>query len=122
MADGAAFMEFKQGLRILDDAQPNEALAHFRKAADLDQHNPYYPSFVGVSLARAESNWTSALKLCEMALDMKRNDAQLYLNLAEVYVSAGRRDEAVSILDKAIVSAGYDARIRQARRKLGSRR
>ena len=121
MVESAAVIEFKQGIRMLRDAHPNEALVYFRKAADLEEHNPYYLSFLGVSLARAEQNWVSALKLCEMALNMRRNDAQLYLNLAEVYVSAGRRDEAVITLDRALASLGSD-RMQKARMKLGRRR
>lgn len=122
MADNAALAEFKQGIKYLRDAHPNSALVHFRNAVELNRHNPYYISFVGVSLARAERNWAPALNLCETALGMKRNDAQLYLNLAEVYTSAGRRGEALMILDRALVSLGRDARIQRARRKLGSRR
>jgi tetratricopeptide (TPR) repeat protein len=117
MTDTVALTEFKQGVRMLRDSHPHNALEHFRKAVDLEQHNPYYISFVGVSLARAQRKWEPALKLCELALSMKRNEAQLYLNLAEVYTSAGRREEALITLD-----LGPQARIQQARLKLGRRR
>jgi Flp pilus assembly protein TadD len=122
MADSKALSEFKQGMRMLRDAHPNDALVHFRNAADLEKDNPYYISFVGVSLARAERKWPTALKLCEIALGMKRNEAQLYLNLAEVYMAAGRREEALMTLDRALASLGRDARIQKARMKLGNRR
>ena len=122
MADSVALTEFKQGVQMLRDEQPNEALVRFRNAADLEKQNPYYISFVGVSLARAERRWTPALKLCEMALSMKHNEAQLYLNLAEVYMSAGRREEALMTLDRAQASLGRNPRIQQERMKLGSRR
>jgi tetratricopeptide (TPR) repeat protein len=75
-----------------------------------------------VSLARAQRKWEPALKLCELALSMKRNEAQLYLNLAEVYTSAGRREEALITLDRGLASLGPQARIQQARLKLGRRR
>ena len=107
---------------MLRDARPNNALAHFRIAAEQEKNNPYYISFVGVSLARAERNWKSALELCELALSMKRNEGQLFLNLAEVYTSAGRREEALMTLDRALASLGSNARIQQARLKLGRRR
>lgn len=107
---------------MLCESRPHNALAHFRNAADLEKNNPYYISFVGVSLARAERNWKAALELCESALSMKRNEAQLYLNLAEVYTSAGRREEALITLDRALASLGPQARIKQARLKLGRRR
>ncbi len=53
---------------------------------------------------------------------MKHNDAQLFLNLAEVYTSAGRREDALLTLDRALISLGPVARIQQERMKLGRRR
>jgi len=122
MADSVALTEFKLGVRMLRDGNPSNALVHFRNAADLEKNNPYYMSFVGVSLARAEMKWAPALKLCQTALSMKRNEPQLHLNLAEVYMSAGRREEALITLDRALASLGRNARIHRARRRLGSRR
>jgi tetratricopeptide (TPR) repeat protein len=122
MTDNIALTEFKQGVRLLRDARPNDAFEHFRKAADLENNNPYYISFVGVSLARAQRKWEPALKLCELALTMKHNEAQLYLNLAEVYTSSGQREEALITLDRALASLGPNARIQQERLKLGRRR
>ena len=122
MTESVALTEFKLGVKMLRDARPHTALAHFRKAADLEKNNPYYLSFVGVSLARSERNWKTSLELCESALSIKHNEAQLYLNLAEVYTSAGRREEALMTLDRALASLGPLARIQQARQKLGRRR
>jgi Flp pilus assembly protein TadD len=122
MADSVALIEFKQGVQMLRDEQPNEALVHFRNAADLEKQNPYYISFFGVSLARAERRWTHALKLCAIALSMKRNEPQLYLNLAEVYMSAGRREEALMTLERAQASLGRNPHIQRERMKLGNRR
>jgi hypothetical protein len=41
--------------------------------------------------------------------------------LAEVYVSAGRRDDAVAVLDRGLIHFRTDARIRRARADLGKR-
>lgn len=122
MAETVAFTEFKLGVRMLRNARPYVALEHFRSAANQEKNNPYFMSFLGVSLARAERKWGPALEFCETALSMKRNEAQFYLNLAEVYMAAGRREEALGTLDRALVSLGNDARIRSARQKLGRRR
>jgi tetratricopeptide (TPR) repeat protein len=122
MAESEALAEFKRGVKLLRDARPSTALEHFRKAAVLEKQNPYYISFVGVSLARAERQWAPALDLCESALGLKHNDAQLYLNLAEVYMSAGRREEALITLDRGLASLGNHAGIQRARLKLGQRR
>jgi len=77
-----------------------------RRAVDLDKNNPYYMSYLGVVLARSEGKWGEAERLCDSAVRMKRNQAQLYLNLAEVYATAGRRDDAVdAFTDRAEICA-----------------
>jgi len=95
MTETEAFKEFKQGLALLRDNFADKALTHMQKAAQLEKNNPYYMSYLGVVLARSEQKWGEAERLCDTAVRMKRNQAQLYLNLAEVYATAGRREEAV---------------------------
>lgn len=122
MADREALDEFKQGMRMLRDRKPNVALVHFRKATETEKQNPYYMSFTGVALARAKMKWEPAVKLCEMALTLQRKEMQLHLNLAEVYMYAGRREEALIVLDRAEASFGRQAGLEKARMRLGSRR
>src|SRR6202166_922190 len=98
MMDTEAFKEFKTGLTLLRDNYANRALNHIQKAAELEKNNPYYMSYLGVALARTEQKWADAERMCDAAVRMKRNQAQLYLNLAEVYMSAGRKDDALSAL------------------------
>jgi Flp pilus assembly protein TadD len=121
MAQDSALAEFKQGVKLLQKGQADEAFEYLHHAAELDQKNPFYLSFLGVSLARSRRKWASAVELCEKALSLRRNEAQLYLNLAEVYVAAGRRDEAVEVLDKGLIYFSVDARIKHARANLGKR-
>ena len=121
MADHPALAEFKQGIKLLQNGQSAEALEYLRHAAEMKQQNPYYLSFLGVSVARAQRKWAAAVKLCETAVSLRRTDAQLYLNLAEVYVSAGRRDDAVAVLESGLVYIRADARISRARADLGKR-
>jgi Flp pilus assembly protein TadD len=121
MADNPALAKFKQGINLLRDGHSNEALEYLRRAAELKQQEPYYLSFLGVCVARAQRKWAAAANLCEMALTLRRDEVQLYLNLAEVYVSAGRRDDAVEILDRALRYCRADTRIRQVRGRLGRR-
>jgi Flp pilus assembly protein TadD len=121
MADNAGLAEFKQGIELLRNGYPAEALEYLRHAAELKQQNPYYLSFLGVSMARAQRKWAPAVELCKTALSLRRNEVQLYLNLAEVYTSAGRREDAVVTLDNALKYCGAHARIGRARGKLGRR-
>ena len=122
MAEPSALAEFKQGIKLLRDGHSVDAVEYLRHAAELEQQNPYYLSFLGVSVARAQRKWAPAAKFCEMALGLKRTEVQLYLNLAEVYSSAGRRDDAVEVLDKGLIYFKADPRIRRARANLGRRR
>ena len=88
----------------------------------MEKQNPYYMSFAGVAMVRAENKWAAAVKLCETALTLKRNEPQLHLNLAEVYVAAGRRGDALTTLERAAASFGRHAGVQKARLKLGARR
>jgi len=121
MAENSGLAEFKQGISLLREGHSSEALEYLRRASALKQQNPYYLSFLGVAMARAERKWGAALELCKTAASMRRNEAQLYVNLAEVYVSAGRRNEAVETLDRAVKYCGADARLMRTRAKLGER-
>jgi Flp pilus assembly protein TadD len=121
MAEDSALAEFKHGIKLLRSGHSFEALEYLRHAAELEEQNPYYLSFLGVAVARAQRKWAAAVKFCEAALSSKRSKAQLYLNLAEVYVSAGRRDDAVSVLDRGLIYFNADTRIRRARANLGRR-
>jgi Flp pilus assembly protein TadD len=122
MLDTEAFREFKQGLTLLRDNYAVRALPHMRRATDLDKNNPYYMSYLGVVLARSEQQWGEAERLCDAAVRMKRNQAQLYLNLAEVYTAAGRRDDAVEALEAGLKFARRDVRLAIAMNRLMRRR
>ena len=122
MMDTEAFREFKQGLTLLRDNYAMKALPHMKRAAELEKNNPYYMSYLGVVLARSEHKCGEAEKLCDGAVRLKRNQAQLYLNLAEVYATAGRRDEAVEALQAGLKFARRDIRLNIAMNKLTRRR
>ena len=122
MEDHSALAEFKQGIQLLREGHPTDAYDCFHRAVELEKQNAYYLSFLGVSEARGQKNWAAAADLCETALSLKRNEAQFYLILAEVYMSAGRREDAVAVLDRGLIYFIDDPRIRRARAKLGTRR
>ena len=122
MAENSALAEFKLGIKLLRDGHSADAVEYLRHAAELEQQNPYYLSFLGVSVARAQRKWAPAAKYCETALGLKRTEAQLYLNLAEVYQQSGRKQDAISTLERGLISAGRDFRIRRALERIGVRR
>jgi tetratricopeptide (TPR) repeat protein len=117
-----ALDEFKRGVQFLRDRHPDDALEHFRRAAELEQQNPYYLSFFGLAMGLSERKWAKAVELCEEALCLKRGEVQLYLNLVEVYTASGQLDRAIRTLDGARIHFGADPRIERALNKLGKRR
>jgi predicted Zn-dependent protease len=121
MEDRATVAEFKHALKLMQNGHPDDALEYFRHVAELGKCNPYYLSFLGVCVARAQRKWDEAVKLCDAALRLKRNEPQFYMNLAEVYVCAGRRGEAIAVLDGGLTYCGTDDRIRRARSRFGKR-
>lgn len=115
-------LDFKECLKHLRDGQSGEALLHARRALGTSPKNPFYLSYTGLLAAVAERRFGDAETLCREALGMKHNHAQLYLNLAEVYMASGRTAEAIQTLEKGLVSAGRDFRIRRALEKIGMRK
>src|SRR5437762_13299762 len=79
-------------------------------------------SYLEVVLARSERKWGEAERLCDSSVRKKRNQAQLYLNLAEVYAAAGRRDDAVDALQTGLKYARRDIRLTIAMNRLTPRR
>jgi Flp pilus assembly protein TadD len=118
----AGMTDFKECLRHLRDGHPDEALLHARRALGAAPRNPFYLSYTGLLAAVAEHRFGDAENLCQEALGMRHNHAQLYLNLAEVYQQSGRTQDAIATLEKGMVSAGRDFRIRRALARIGTRR
>ena len=114
-------IEFREGVELLKNEYPEKALVKLRRAFESDKHNPYYISFLGLSIARAEQNFDQASELCETAVKLKRSEIQFHLNLVAVYALAGLRDKALHKLDGALRLFGNDARLRRARNKVVTR-
>jgi predicted Zn-dependent protease len=118
----AGMNDFKECLKHLRDGHPTDALLHARRALGVAPKNPFYLSYTGLLAALAEKRYGDAESLCQEALGMRHNHAQLYLNLAEVYHHAGRPQDAIATLEKGLISAGRDFRIRRALERIGNRR
>jgi predicted Zn-dependent protease len=117
-----SFQEFRVGLALLRGGEAHKALPHLRSALEQEPSNPFYISYMGVAIAAAEQKWAEAEKLCHSAMRLNRRQAQLYLNLAEVYVAADRRQDAADILARGLHYAPHDVRLKMALDRLALRR
>src|ERR1700732_1322122 len=115
-------VEFREGVELLKNEYPEKALVKLRRAFESDKHNPYYISFLGLSIARAQRKWDQASELCEIAVQLKPKEIQFHLNLGAVYASSGLREKAFDKLDDALKLFGEDARLKRARSKVENRR
>jgi tetratricopeptide (TPR) repeat protein len=114
--------DFKEGVALLKNGYPQMALSRLRRAFECEKGNPYYLSFLGLSVARAERKWDQALEFCEIAVQLRRQEAQFRLNLAEVYELAGKRIQAIDTLDAALELFSNDQRLKRARSRMEKRR
>jgi tetratricopeptide (TPR) repeat protein len=117
-----SFEEFKEGVKLLKNDYPQKALVKLQSAFESDKHNPYYISFLGVSIARAQQNWTQASELCDRAVQLNPKEIQFHLNVAEVHALAGLREMALHKLDYALGLFDNDPRLVRARSKIEKRR
>src|SRR5229473_8080275 len=122
MIDMAAFKEFREGLAFLRGGDATKAMPHLQTALDHEPDNPYYMSYLGLAVAASDQKWAEAEKLCQSAMRMNRRQAQLYLNLAEVYVAADRRQAAADVLARGLHYAPHDRRLKMALDRLAMRR
>jgi Flp pilus assembly protein TadD len=114
--------EFTQGVKLLKNGYPGKAIVHFRRAFECEKQNPYYLSFLGLSLAYAERKWREATEMCELAVQLRKKEMQFHLNLADVYSAEGRREKAKDTLDAALHIFGNDERLVRARGLVEKRR
>jgi tetratricopeptide (TPR) repeat protein len=114
--------EFKEGLTALQRGFPISAVVHLRNAVERDNANPFYLSYYGLALARLGRDLAGAEDSCLAALRMKRTQAHLYLNLAEVYLRIGQREYALSTLYNGLQYTRWDNRLVRALELLGIRR
>jgi predicted Zn-dependent protease len=114
--------EFKDGLDALRNNFPRQALVHLKNAVDLDKTNPFFLSYLGLAIAMVDGNFIEAEDLCDEAVRKQRTQPELYLNLAEVYRLAGKKEDAIDTLTTGLRNTKRDARLAAALRKMGMRR
>ena len=117
-----AFQEFRTGLAFLRGGDAKKARPYLQSALEQEPGNPFYVSYVGVAIAATEQKWADAEELCRSAIRMNRRQAQLYLNLAEIYVAADRKQDAADTLARGLRYSPHDIRLKIALDRLAIRR
>lgn len=113
---------FLTGVRMMYACRYGDALSHFQEAVLLEPQLRGYLSYLGLAIAHAQKKFVEAEQLCRRAIESEYHRPEHYFNLAEVYVLAGRRGEAVKCYNQALSwNPNFEAAL-DALRKLGVRR
>lgn len=117
-----ALEAYERGRRALEANDAQVAVVALRAAAAAAPDHAQIRSSLGVAVALADRDFEQARSLCESAAKQEFFNPELYLNLARVYLSVGRRPEALRYLRRGqMIDPGHRA-IQDAITELGLRR
>jgi len=88
---------FAKGVHALENDHIYLALSCFEQAASLEK-TPLSCSYLAYCLAKVRSQYPDAISLCKEALAEEPGNSRHYLHLGRIYVMAGQRNKALSIL------------------------
>lgn len=119
---GRALEAFERGQALLATGDATRAVDVLREAQAAAPDHAQIRSTLGLALALGARDFEAARTLCESAAKQEFFNPDLYLNLARVYLSVGRRPEALRYLRRGqMIDPGHLA-IREAISELGLRR
>jgi tetratricopeptide (TPR) repeat protein len=113
---------FKAGMFLLKRDRVKEAHAAFKQALFLQERDPRYMSYTGLTLAMAMGKTKEAVLLCEKAVQKEFFRAELFLNLGKVYLLAGNRKKAHIAFRKGMTLDRDNRTLRGELEKMGIRK
>ena len=120
MHDEKSYIELlEKGISLLNEDNRLAALSCFERAYALGK-TPKLLSYLSYCIATERGQISEALKLCNDALSQEPDYPAHYLNLGRIYLFAGKKEEALSVLRKGL-SFGENPVIRALLEKFGTR-
>lgn len=110
---------FELARKALDEENFTTALVHLEKALELHD-DPDWHSFAGLCIAMERGDFQVGEHLCRASIDHDEGNPVYYLNLAKVYLKAGKKREALDILREGMAKGGNE-RILALLLQLGTR-
>ena len=111
---------FEKGVNAADKGNWVAALACFEKVVQAEG-KPAAFSYLAVCIARERGQFNKAEMLCREALDKEPDNPVHYLNLGRIYISQGRKTEAIQSFREGL-SRGIEKRIIDELNLLGTRK
>ncbi len=103
---------FAKGVYALENDHIYLALSCFEQAAFLEK-TPLSCSYLAYCLAKVRSQYPDAISLCKEALTAEPDNPLHYLHLGRIYVMAGQRNKALSVLRQGLKCEDNAALLRE---------
>ena len=131
--------QLKQAHVFIEQGNPNKALEMVRDAlmkheggaevlrtldSTVFKRPPVLPellSLYGLCIVFAEGRLQKGSILCKIALEMDKEQPELYLNLGRVYMKAGQKNKAILTFRKGLSKTGRNSEMEQELEGLGVR-
>lgn len=111
-----------KGLELLKGGRSEEAVECFEAIVAGGGFDPLAMCCLGLAMARAGKNMTTAEHYCLKAIEKKPYTGEFYRSLAEVYFIDGRKAEAIQTLEKGLKYDAKNKELYAEMKKYGIRR
>ncbi len=112
----------RRGTALMEGGHGHEAFEHLSRAYLADPQNARYRSSYALALALVRGQFMGAVELGRAAIREEFYNADLYLNLARIYLAFGFKAEAVHFLRRGLMVDPDHERIGRKLCELGVRR
>jgi tetratricopeptide (TPR) repeat protein len=103
---------FTKGIHALENDHIYLALSCFEQAAYFER-TPLSCSYLAYCLAKVRSQYPDAISLCKESLEAEPGNPLHYLHLGRIYIMAGQRNKALSILRQGLKCEDNSALLRE---------
>ena len=102
-----AAVEFEMACESLAARQTLSALTHLEKALDLHD-NPSWYSYLGYCIAKQRGQKTKGIDLCLRSVELEREKPVHYLNLGNLHLISGNKEEALRVFREGMMRGGHE--------------
>ena len=110
----------QKGIQSLQQKNPLAALAYFERAYTI-RKSSLATSYYGLCIATERGKVSDGIVLCSEAIEQEPHDPRHYLNLAKVYLKAGRKSDCLETLRKGLAQ-GDEPEVRYLLETIGVRK
>jgi predicted Zn-dependent protease len=112
----------RRGLALLEGGHGHEAFEHLSRAYLTDPQNARFRSSYALALALVRGQFLGAVELARAAVRQEFYNAELYLNLARIYLAFDFKAEAIRFLRRGLMVEPESEVIHKRLAELGVRR